>query len=287
MIPGLGLVPVNAFVLHGSEPVLVDTGTVGERDEFMTALQSVIDPADLQWIWLTHTDFDHIGNVHRLLAENPQIRVITTFLGVGIMGLAEGLPMDRVYLVNPGQKITVGDRTLTAIKPPVFDNPSTTGFLDDKTGTLFSSDCFGALLQEVPENAADLSDDDLRDGQVLWATVDSPWLHKVDRTAFARELDAHREPGADDGPEQPSARSLRCHDGTVAVVALGRAGRLAVRRARSSGTRADDGGDSGPHFLGQSADRPAEAAEEHLRARRCRARTRMPSPRHATTRRSW
>ncbi len=155
----------------------------------MTALQSVIDPADLQWIWLTHTDFDHIGNVHRLLAENPQIRVITTFLGVGIMGLADGLPMDRVYLVNPDQKITVGDRTLTAIKPPVFDNPSTTGFLDDRSGAFFSSDCFGALLQEVPENAADLADDDLRDGQVLWATVDSPWLHKVDRAAFAKELD--------------------------------------------------------------------------------------------------
>ncbi len=188
-IPGLGLVPVNAFVLHGSEPVLVDTGTVAERDEFMTALQAVIDPADVRWIWLTHTDFDHIGNVHRLLADHPQIRVITTFLGVGIMGLADALPMDRVYLVNPGQKITVGDRTLTAIKPPVFDNPSTTGFLDDRSGAFFSSDCFGALLQEVPENAADLSDDDLRDGQMLWATVDSPWLHKVDRAAFAKELD--------------------------------------------------------------------------------------------------
>ena len=158
--------PINAFVLHGSEPVLVDTGTVVESDEFMAALRSVIDPADLQWIWLTHTDFDHIGTLHQLLAENPKLRVITTFLGVGIMSLSAPLPMDRVYLVNPGQKITVGDRTLTAVKPPVFDNPSTTGFLDDKSGAFFSSDCFGALLQEVPQNAADLSADDLRDGQI-------------------------------------------------------------------------------------------------------------------------
>ena len=189
-IPGLGLIPVNAFVLHGSEPVLVDTGTVIERDDFMAALRSVIDPADLKWIWLTHTDFDHIGNLARLLAEHPQIRVITTFLGVGIMGLSDPLPMDRVYLVNPEQTITVGDRTLTAIKPPIFDNPSTTGFHDDKSGAFFSSDCFGAVLQAVPNNAADISDDDLREGQVFWATVDSPWLHKVDRAAFAKELDA-------------------------------------------------------------------------------------------------
>ena len=71
-IPGLGLVPVNAFVLHGAEPVLVDTGTVVERDDFLAALRSVIDPADLKWIWLTHTDFDHIGNLHRCLANIPR-----------------------------------------------------------------------------------------------------------------------------------------------------------------------------------------------------------------------
>ncbi len=191
-IPGFGLVPINAFVLHGPEPVLVDTGAVVERDEFMTALRSVIDPADLNWIWLTHTDFDHIGALPQLLDENVGLRVITTFLGVGIMSLAAPLPMDRIHLLNPGERIVVGDRTLTAIKPPAFDNPSTTGFHDDKSGALFSSDCFGALLSAVPENAADLSDDELRQGQIFWATVDSPWLHKVDTAAFARELDAIR-----------------------------------------------------------------------------------------------
>jgi flavorubredoxin len=191
-IPGFGFVPVNAFVLHGSEPVLVDTGAVVDQADFMVALRSVIDPDDLRWIWLTHTDFDHIGALHQLLEENPRIRVITTFLGVGIMSLTAPLPMERVFLVNPGQDITVGDRTLTAVKPPVFDNPSTTGFYDQKSKTFFSSDCFGALLQEVPQNAADLSEADLRDGQVTWATLDSPWLHKVDAAAFTKELNSIR-----------------------------------------------------------------------------------------------
>ena len=192
-IPGYGLVPINAFVIKGSEPILVDTGTVVESGEFLSALRAVIDPADLKWIWLTHTDLDHIGSLHALLAENPRIRVITTFLGVGIMSLSAPLPMDRVYLVNPGQKITVGDRTLTAIKPPAFDNPSTTGFYDDKSGVFFSSDCFGALLPSAaPQNAADLSDKALREGQLFWAVLDAPWLHKVDRAAFAKELDGIR-----------------------------------------------------------------------------------------------
>lgn len=192
-IPGYGLVPVNSFVIKGSEPVLVDTGFVADSEEFMPALRSVIDPADLKWIWLTHTDFDHIGSLHKLLGEYPQLRVITTFLGVGIMSLANPLPLDRVYLVNPGEKITVGDRTLTAIKPPTFDNPCTTGFYDERSGAFFSSDSFGALLSEVPENAADLSEKDLRDGQVFWATLDAPWLHNVDSAAYARTLDGIRK----------------------------------------------------------------------------------------------
>lgn len=192
-IPGFGLVPINAFVIKGSEPILVDTGAAVQNGEFMPALRSVIDPAELKWIWLTHTDFDHMGSLTQLLAENPHLRVITTFLGVGIMSLSTPLPMDRVHLVNPGETIAIGDRSLTAVRPPVFDNPSTTGFYDDKSGAFFSSDCFGALLQDIPQNAAELSDKDLLDGQVFWATLDSPWLHKVDRAAFARELEGIRK----------------------------------------------------------------------------------------------
>jgi len=191
-IPGFGSIAINAFVLGGPVPMLVDTGAVVDRDEFMAALRAVIDPADLGYIWLTHTDFDHIGALAQLLTENAGLRVITTFLGVGILGHAAPLAMDRVRFVNPGETITVGNRTLTAVKPPVFDNACTTGFYDDASGALFSSDCFGALLPAVPGNAADLAEEELRRGQVFWATIDSPWIHNVDRAAFAAELDRFR-----------------------------------------------------------------------------------------------
>jgi hypothetical protein len=192
-IPTLGSIAINSFVLHGPEPVLVDTGTVAGSAEFMIELASLIDPSELRWIWLTHTDFDHIGSLPTLLDTNPRLRVITSFLGVGIMGLSSTpLPMDRVHLVNPGQAVTLSDRRLLAVKPPVFDNPVTTGFVDDHTGILFSSDCFGALLPAVPNNAAELDSPTLRDGQVRWATIDSSWVHDVDRNTFGHSLHQFR-----------------------------------------------------------------------------------------------
>ena len=179
-IPGFGMIPINAFLLKGKEPLLVDTGYVMESPEFMQTLRSVIDPADIRWIWLTHTDFDHIGSLHQLLEEAPRATVITTFLGVGIMSLFNPLPMDRVYFLNPGERLTIGDRTLTAFKPPTFDNAATVGFYDDTSGALFSADCFGAILEGSAQNAGDIPADELRERQVFWATVDSPWLHNVD-----------------------------------------------------------------------------------------------------------
>jgi flavorubredoxin len=160
----------------------------------MDLLRSVIDLRDLKWIWITHTDQDHIGSLHRLLNEAPQLRVITTFLGMGKMGLFAPLPPERVYLLNPGQSLDVGDRRLTAVKPPTFDAPETTGLYDDKSGAFFSSDCFGAVLPGLEaEDAADIDRKELIEGQTLWATVDAPWLCNVDEASFARALNEVRE----------------------------------------------------------------------------------------------
>lgn len=192
-LPVLGGLAVNAYVLKAAQPVLIDTGLGLEAEGFMRELEGVIDPAEIRWLWLTHPDIDHVGSLQTMLARSPEMRVITTFLGYGIYTLSNELPLDRVYFLNPGQSLDVGDRQLTAWKPPVFDNPATTALYDTKSGTLFSSDCFGGLLSEPVEDARDISDEALFQGQVTWATIDSPWLHKVDASKFAAELDGIRQ----------------------------------------------------------------------------------------------
>ncbi|MCP3818032.1 MBL fold metallo-hydrolase [Streptomyces sp. A3M-1-3] len=187
-VPGIGFLPVNAFVLHAAQPVVVDTGLGLPDRNFLETLGSAIDPADVRWIWLTHPDRDHTGGLFDLLAAAPDARVVTTFVGAGIMSTERPLPLDRVCLVNPGQVLDVGDRTLRAFRPPLYDNPATVGFYDDRTRACFSSDCFGAPMPTADlatgADAGAVATEELRAAQLLWATVDSPWVQNVDTDKY-------------------------------------------------------------------------------------------------------
>jgi len=196
-VPGIGFLPVNAFVLHGREPVVIDTGLSLPDRDFVAALKTVMDPADVRWIWLTHPDRDHTGGLFDLMDAAPRARVITTFLGVGIMSTERPLPLDRVYLLNPGQSLDLGDRMLHGFRPPLFDNPATVGFYDDASGVCFSSDCFGAAMPSAElatsTDAREVAASDLRAAQLLWAAVDSPWVHSAHTDRYFETVRSMRD----------------------------------------------------------------------------------------------
>jgi flavorubredoxin len=192
-IPMIGVLPINAYLIRGEQPTLIDTGITPEQAEFDTALRDVIDPADLQWIVLTHADRDHTGSISRLLAQAPNARVVTTFVTVGVMSVgSDPIPPERAFLVRDGSTVDIGDRTLTVKRPPLFDNPGTVAFFDPNQSILFSSDCFGAPFETedgaLADDVAAVPRDQVRSGQLLWGSFDSPWVHYVERARVAENL---------------------------------------------------------------------------------------------------
>jgi flavorubredoxin len=87
----------------------------------------------------------------------------------------------------------VGDRRLTAVRPPLFDNPTTIGIYDDKSEAFFSADCFGGIIPSPAQNADDVTEWDLAQGMISWAKADSPWVHLVEPREFSRALDRIRQ----------------------------------------------------------------------------------------------
>lgn len=197
-IPGLGVLPVNAFVIHlGGSPILVDTCITQPSGEFVAGLSKVVDPADIRWIWLTHADRDHTGGLLEILDAAPNARLVTNFTSVGHLLVGpEPIPLDRVLVVNPGDQVRLGDTEVVAIRPPLFDNPGTVGFFEPSTRTLVSSDCFGGpmptLEEAVVHDIAAVPADTVLTGQLIWGSVDSPWVHSVDESKFAATLDGVR-----------------------------------------------------------------------------------------------
>ena len=187
-IPGMGFLAVNAFVIMTKEPVLVDAGMGVEPEEFMNALESIIDPRDLRWIWVTHDDADHTGNLQKVLGAAPNARLVANSLAVLRMSTAWSIPMNRVYWLNFGESIEMGDRRLTAVRPPIFDNPTTIGVYDNKSEAFFSADFFGAIIPTPVQDADDVPQKDLAQGMISWASADSPWVHMVESKRFGREL---------------------------------------------------------------------------------------------------
>ena len=198
--PGIGVLPINAFLIKGEQPVLIDTGIFPEHDDFIQALGSVIDPKDISWIWITHGDRDHTGAMTTVLDLAPQALVAAAFLTVGILSAgSEPIPMERAYLMRDGSSLTLSDRTLVAFRPPTFDNPGTLGFYDPKQKLAITSDCFGGVLptpdDALAEDIASLVEQDVTAGQLVWGSADSPWVHNIDESKFATSLQRFAEHG--------------------------------------------------------------------------------------------
>jgi hypothetical protein len=196
-VPTLGVLPANAFLIRGAQPLLVDTGILSLGDRFFDQLAQLVEPRELRWIWLTHLDPDHLGCLARLLDEAADARVVTTFLGMGKLNLVRPVPPERFYLINPGQVLDAGDRLIVAVQPPTYDAPESLAAFDGKTRALLSSDSFGGVLAEPVESAQDVPRADLREGIIRWTAVDVPWLARIS----ADDLEAALAPVLELGPE--------------------------------------------------------------------------------------
>lgn len=216
-VPGLGVLPVRSFVLLGREPVLVDTGIARESDAFVAALETVLDPADLRWIVVTHADADHAGALPALLARAPRARVVLNQISTGKLSGTVALPMPRVTWVNAGESLDAGGRVLRFLRPPMYDCPSTVALFDETSRALFASDAFGAIVPSDAPTLDDAHEGSCLEGMSFFCRANSPWLADVrpERYAAALREVAALDPSwllASHLPAVPRARVRRVFD---------------------------------------------------------------------------
>jgi flavorubredoxin len=191
--PALGApmtVGINSVVIRGAEPVLVDTGSLANRDGWRSDVFSLVDPADVRWIFLSHEDPDHIGNLVLALDECPNATLVTTWAATERLSCEIGLPPERVRWVDDGESFDAGDRTLRAVRPPVYDGPATRGLFDPVTRVYWSSDAFATPMGSEPvDHVGDLPAPMWSEGMAVFHHhALSPWLGIVDRERYAADV---------------------------------------------------------------------------------------------------
>ena len=83
---------VNSMVILAEQPVIVDCGAPLFRERWLDAVTSLVDPADVRWVFLSHDDGDHIGNLADVLALAPNATVVANFFS-----------NERVRIDRPGE----------------------------------------------------------------------------------------------------------------------------------------------------------------------------------------
>jgi flavorubredoxin len=216
---GEGVAPVavhlNTMVIRGPEPILVDTGVPAFRDRYLEDIFSLVDPQDVRWIFLSHDDIDHYGNVDALMDACPNATLLTSWFQWERLGNMPAIAPHRMRWLDAGEQFEANGRTYAAVRPPLYDSPTTRGLLDTATGVYWASDCFATSVPHALADVAELPEDDWVQACIGHAQLLSPWVSIVDRLAYHEEVDRFAS--------LDITTIASCHSPTIGADRMGRA----------------------------------------------------------------
>ena len=182
--------PVNAMLIRGEQPMIVDTGAPIHRQQWLDQVFNLVAPEDVRWIFLSHDDGDHTGGLHDALELCPNATLVTNFFSTDRLNLERELPLHRLIWREPGDTLDLGDRRLRLMLPPIFDGPTTRGLIDERTGVMWSVDSFAALapdvVHRVEEVPAAMYDETFR----MVNSLVSPWHRWLDPEKYGAHVDS-------------------------------------------------------------------------------------------------
>ncbi len=132
----------NSYFINAIKKTVVETVKEKFWETYLEKLTSVVDPQEIEYIVLNHTEPDHSGCLARLLEIAPKAKVVGS--GNAIRYLRDLLGFEFPHLtVKDGQRLDLGDKTLQFVAAANLHWPDSimTYLVEDKL--LFTCDIFG------------------------------------------------------------------------------------------------------------------------------------------------
>lgn len=164
----------SGYLIRGSRPCLVETGTAKSADVVVRALAELgVGPDDLSTIVVTHIHLDHAGGVGDIAEAFPHAQVVVQEKGARhladpsrlvasarrvfgddmdrLFGDLRAVPQHRLVTVGDVGSIDLGDgRRLDAFHNPGHASHHV-GLLDSETGDLYTGDAAGVYVPETAD----------------------------------------------------------------------------------------------------------------------------------------
>ncbi len=138
-----------------AEPVIVDTGTVANRGQWLDDVFGLVDPADVRYVFISHDDVDHTGNLAEVMERCPKATLLASWALVERFSNAFAFPLLRCRWVDDGSHLDLDDRRLHFVRPPLWDSPTTRGVFDTSTEVDWAVDAFATPCSTAVEASVD------------------------------------------------------------------------------------------------------------------------------------
>jgi anaerobic nitric oxide reductase flavorubredoxin len=152
----------NAYLLKTEKPTVIDTVDMQFGREFVEYLSELINPEEIQYIIINHTEPDHSGGLAALASRAPHATIVCTSPAVNELKEMYKLHSRNFLVVKDGDTLDIGGKTLKFKETPYLHTEETmiTYCMEDKI--LYPCDIFST---HVASNTffADEADFDITD----------------------------------------------------------------------------------------------------------------------------
>jgi flavorubredoxin/flavin reductase (DIM6/NTAB) family NADH-FMN oxidoreductase RutF len=133
----------NSFLIRGEQTALVDTSHEKFRELYFDTLTGLINPQDIDYLIISHTEPDHSGLVKDLLQMSPDITVVASKVAIQFLENLVHQPFKR-QIVKNGDRLNLGNgHEFEFVIAPNLHWPDTIFSFDHQTKILYTCDAFG------------------------------------------------------------------------------------------------------------------------------------------------
>ncbi len=133
----------NSYLIRGEKTALVDTSHAKFRQLYLDTLTGLIDPQEIDYIIISHTEPDHSGLVKDVLELAPQAVVLGAKTAIKFLEDLVHQPFEYKF-VKSGESVDLGKgHIIDFINAPNLHWPDTIFSYDRGTGILYTCDAFG------------------------------------------------------------------------------------------------------------------------------------------------